>query len=399
MIARVACCVLVLALGRAVSAQAPSQIADPSTAQIRVGVLGLTPRLAITDVGVDTNVFATPDNPQRDVTATASTGTDIWLRTGRGLLNIGANSEYVHFEKFSSERGFNTDARAVYEFRLNRFIPFAAGGTRNFKERPNEEIVARVRGYQTEYGGGLSARLFSRTTARAEWHRRVSGFADTARYDGHDLRTHLNQRRDTSELSLRQQLTALTAFVTRVAHDRNRFEFANERDSESIYVNAGFEFGEFALIRGAAMFGYHHLRADNPAVLPEFSGFTTNVNVAYTAPSQTRIHALIGRALQQSYDPLTPHYTQLTWSGAVTQRVFGRWDVQLAGGRARQDYLSTPLSSGRTDSTDRVGGGIGYVLASRVRASFDISAVTRTSQVPLRDYSGIVGGFSVAYGY
>ena len=126
---------------------------------------------------------------------------------------------------------------------------------------------------------------------------------------------------------------------------------------------------------------------------------TASVDVTYSAPTATRIQAIVDRELRQSYDPQTPNYTQQAWSGVVTQRIIGRWDIQLSGGRARQDFHAVPGNSTRTDVTDRVGGGIGYETANQLRASFNINAVRRNAELPGGNYNGVVGGFSVTYGY
>lgn len=380
-------------------AQAPTAPADPATASIRVGVLALDPRFSITNAGVDTNVFASVDNPQRDVTATASTGVDLWLRTGRGLLMVGAESRYVHYERFVTERGLNTEARAMYELRLNRATAFTWATTRHIKDRPSEEITARLRHHGTEFGGGMDMRVLSRTTARVEWYRARTGYAEGSRFDGEDLRTQLNQVVDTVAITARQRLTALTTFVANASHGRNRFDHQPARDSESLRTNAGFELGQFALIRGIVLFGYHQLHADNPALQPEFSGVTASLNVAYTAPSQTRLETVIGRDLRQSYDPLTPNYTQLVWTAVATQRVFGRWDLQVRGGRSRENYLSVGGAADRTGFTDRIGGSLGYSIANQVRLGMDIASVKRTSELPGQRYRGVASGISVTYGY
>lgn len=379
-------------------AQAPV-VTDPSGADIRIGALSLDPRVGLSDIGIDTNVFATAENPQRDMTATVSAGGDAWVRTGRGMLMLKADGEYVHFDRFASERGLNSDATATYQVRLNRLTPFAWAETGDYKKRPNEEIVTRVGHRKSGYGAGADMRWWSRTTARASWNQRHTSFDESAEFDGHDLNTQLNQTLTTAELAIRQRLTALTTLVTRVAHDRNEFEYTPARNADSLRAHAGFELGEFALIRGVAMFGYHHLRADDPVALPEFSGVTADVNVAYTAPTETRLEAIVQRNLRQSPDPRTPHYTQITWAGIVTQRLFGRWDMQVSGTRVRQDYLASSLVAARIDVSERIGGSIGYALARQVRASFDLSSVNRRSDVQPRDYRGVVGGFSMTYGY
>ena len=108
---------------------------------------------------------------------------------------------------------------------------------------------------------------------------------------------------------------------------------------------------------------------------------------------------MVDRELRHSYDPQAPHYTQQAWRGVVTQRVFGRWDIQLNGGRAQQRYFAIAGPAARTDRQDRVGGGIGFELARQLRAGLEISSVTRTSEMPGQSYSGLVGGMSLTYGY
>lgn len=373
--------------------------ADPERASIRVGVISLDPRISVGNIGVDTNVFASVDNPQRDVTATFATGSDIWLRTKRGLLTITGDVDYLHFDRFAGERSLSGHAHAKYEVGFNRVRPFAWVETRDQKARPSEEITARVRRYETNFGAGGDIRVLSKSTMRIEWRRLRSGFDDDAMFGGRHLNTHLNQTSEGIEVGWRQELTALTTFVTTLSRDRDEFSFEPFRNADNYRVDGGFEFGQFALIRGRALVGYHELRADQPALLPEFSGVTASVDVTYSAPTATRLQAVVDRGLHQSYDPNTPNYTRQAWRGTITQRIFGRWDIQLAGGRSHQDFHSALGNPPRTDFTDHVGGSIGYAMANELRASFNISSVTRNSQLPGRDYSSVVGGFSVSYGY
>ena len=381
------------------SAQAPAKAGGPTAESIRLGVFSIDPRLRLTNIGIDTNVFNKAENPERDTTATVATGTDVWLRTGRGMFTLSGDSEYVYFQKFASERSLSSRAGVGYEFKFNRLRLFTFAATRDLKQRPNDEISDRVRQYGNELGGGLDARMLSKGLLRLELRRQRTGFNDNAVYEGFSLKEQLNRTAEVAEVSWRQQLTALTTFVTRASHEREESEFQPVRNAESYRINTGFELAEFALIRGTVNVGYHELRADRPDVLPEYSGLTANINVAYTAPSRTRLQAGVERELRQSYQAMSPHYVQFAWTGTITQRVFGRWDVQLTGGRARQDYSPTQLAIGRREQVDRVGGGIGYAMANQLRAGFDIVSFNRTSGLPGRDYAGAVGGFSFTYGY
>ena len=51
---------------------------DPvASAPIRLGAVGVRPRFTLSNAGVDTNVFNTVDNRQRDFTFTTAPGADI----------------------------------------------------------------------------------------------------------------------------------------------------------------------------------------------------------------------------------------------------------------------------------------------------------------------------------
>ncbi|MGE3404654.1 MAG: hypothetical protein AB7K63_18850, partial [Vicinamibacterales bacterium] len=78
-----------LALVCASPAAFAQQADDPvDTARIQLGPLGVTPTLSLNNLGVDSNVFNTTVNPQRDYTATLTPSADAWFRAGRSLTAI-----------------------------------------------------------------------------------------------------------------------------------------------------------------------------------------------------------------------------------------------------------------------------------------------------------------------
>jgi hypothetical protein len=382
-----------------VIASAQTDVPDPSSAPIRLGVVALDPRFSVSQIGIDTNVFNTAENPQRDRTATAVTGATLSLRTGRGLLSVDGDAELLYFERFASQRSLSSGVRADYGVRLNRLRPFIRALTRDHQDRPNDEINARVRQYETAFAAGLDSRLFSRSTVRLEWQQQTLGFADSAYYRGQQLKQPLNHTAEAIEASWRQQLTGQTIWVARVSRHREEYEFEPARNAKNYVAVTGFELGQFALIRGEVLVGYQELRADNPAVLPDYSGPTTHINATYSAPTRTRLEITAERELRSSYDSRTPHYVQQSWNMRLTQQTFGHMDLQLTGGRAMQDYSPSATFAARQDYTDRVGGGIGYSMAKQMRLSLDVTSVNRRSQLPSLNYNGIKCGFSVTYGY
>ena len=397
------CAVLIGMLALLVPASAFAQqppTDDPvANAPIRLGAFGVAPRVRVTDLGVDTNVFNTVDDPQRDFTFTLSPGTDVFLRTGRGLLTVSGRVDMVYFSEFATERSVNTTASGQYEFRFNRIRPYAAVSTLNTKQRPGYEIDVRARRYETEFHVGTDVRFMSKTTARIDFRHLDYRFAGDAIFAGRPLSQDLNRNLKAIDVSWRQRLTALTMWITQVARESERFEFEQARNSDSFRISSGFELGRFALIRGSAFAGYRRLAPADGGTLPEFSGITADVDVSYTAPTQTRLGAVVDRDIQYSYDVRTPYYVQTGWTATLTQRVIGRWDAQLSGGRDRLSYQAVNPSDGRKDFVGRFGGGVGYTLGEQTRASFDVNSFYRRSDIPGREYGGIRAGVSVTYGY
>jgi hypothetical protein len=395
--------VMLMCLPRLAAAQqVPSPEEDPvANARLHFGAIALTPRFTISDFGIDSNVFNTLDDAERDFTFATKPGADVWMRTGRGLLTLSGDVELIYFQTFDTQRAFNSNARAQYEFRFNRMRPFVSGSTLNTKQRPGYEIDARARWFETEFTTGNDLRVASKSVARIEFRSKQLSFAGDAVFAGRPLNQELNRTVKAVELGWRQRLTALTTWIVRVSRETERFEFETARNGDSFRLSSGFELGRFALIRGRAFVGYRKLRPADGGILPPFTGVTSDVDVTYTAPSQTRLSFLVDRDIQYSYDVSTPYYVQTGWTGKLTQRIIGRWDAQITGGRDRLAYQSARVTAvgARTDFVGRFGGGVGYAVNDQMRVSFDVNSFYRRSNIRGREYGAIRGGLSVTYGY
>jgi hypothetical protein len=384
----------------ALAQQVPSTSEDPvAEAPVRFGILAFDPRLGLTDFGWDTNVFNSNTNAQRDFTFTLVPGTAMYLRTGRGLFTADGQLELVYFSQFESERSVNSDVFGQYEFRFNRMRPYASASWLDTRQRPGYEIDARARHYERDYHAGTDIRVGSKGTMRVDVRNLDYTFAGDAVFNGRALRQELNRRLRAAEIAWRQQLTVLTTWVTRMSRETERFEFENDRDSGSLRVSTGVELGRLALIRGTAFVGYRALEPAKAGILPGFSGVTADIDVAYTAPTQTRLSAAVDRDIQYSYDSATPYYLQTGWTVTLTQRIIGRWDAELSGGRDRLSYQALRLSDRRTDHVNRYGGSVGYTIGQELRMAFAVQSYYRSSDLLGRQYESIHAGISVTYGY
>jgi Putative beta-barrel porin 2 len=392
---------MILCLSPSASArQVPTAADDPvAMAPFRLGVLGLDLRIGISQLGVDTNVFNTTNDAQSDLTFTLVPGAQVWLRTARGLFSFTGNLEFVYFSEFETERSVNGYSFGQYEYRFTRFRPYVSASWLDTQQRPGYEIDARARHYERDVHAGFDLRVASRATVRLDVRDLDYTFAGDEVFNGEVLKEDLNRTLQAVELSWRQRLTALTTWVTRVSRETERFHFEELRNANSFRVNSGFELGRYALIRGSAFVGYRNLAAADGGIIPRFSGVTADLDVAYTAPTQTRLTAAVERDVQYSYEELRPYYVQTGWTATLTQRLIGRWDIQLSGGRDRLGYQAFLPVDKRTDFIGRFGGGIGYTVGDEVRVGFEAQSVYRSSEDPNREYGGVRAGVSVTYGY
>jgi hypothetical protein len=287
-----------------------------------------------------------------------------------------------------------------YEYRLNRLRPIIAFTSVNAQDRPGYEIDARVRHYGDNLMAGVDVRLASKSFVQIGYRRNQTTYAADAVFDGQQLDRALNRTERVIEGVFKHHLTTLTTWVVRASIDEERFAFTAERNSNSDRLSTGFELGRLALIRGRAHVGVRRMKPAAGGTLPAFEGVTADVDVSYTAPSQTRLTLRGARDLEYSYNPRNPYYVQTGLSLTITQRVVGRWDVQAEGGRTRLSYAAaTPEGFDYTDVVDRVGGGIGYQIAEGVRVSADVQSQHRTSALHGRGFRALRAGASVTYGY
>jgi hypothetical protein len=397
------CLLLLVALGLSpVMAYAQEEAPDPSTtARIHFGPLALNPTIGISNVGIDTNVFNTWDDPKQDFTATVTPGTDLWLQAGRTRLSGRANVGYVYFQQYSQERSFNTDLSARYEVNLYHVRPYAIVSYLNTRERPGFEIDARARRFEHAYGFGADVPLTSRTTFGVEARRQATSYAADALFLGTYLRDVFDRREDTLQASVHYKLTPLTTFVVQASAERARFTYSPVRNSDAVRVMPGVEFNAFAIIQGSAYVGLRKLDMLGQGI-PSYKGAVASVDLGYTLLGATRFAVQANRDVYYSFEVSWPYYVQTGFTASATQRIAGPFDAQARIGRQTLAYPLVGQSSfnvGRTDVVRFYGGGVGYRFGRSARLGFNVDSYQRTSPISTRTYKGLRIGSSLTYGF
>ncbi len=388
------------ATAQATLAPAASSDDDPgASARFRFGALRFTPALAITNVGVDNNVFNAPVDPRQDTTAAVGPLVNLWLRMGRGRLSGTVGGQYLYFRTYANQRAWNTADALRFEMPFWRLRPYVSGGYTSNRDRPGFEIDSRVRQKLQEWSAGSAVRLGPKTSLTLSGGQAYVRFDDSLEYFGVDVATSLNRRTDTEKLEFRSALTPLTTWVTNVEAIQDRFDSGTSRNANSVRVTTGFELKPAALINGTVLVGFRQMNVMAEGA-PDYRGLVASVQAGFVA-GRNKVTLTEQRDVAFSYDLSYPFFVQTSTSGQLTRRLGRSWDVV---GRAALHNLSyTQLVSSETDGvTDRVvqyGGGLGYIVGRAVRIGVNVDYFNRTTEsTASQPFEGLRAGLSFSYG-
>ena len=393
--------ILILLCCRTAYGQIPRE-PDPATIRVRIGPLLLNPTLALTNAGIDTNIFndAEADQPKRDFTLTVTPQADVWLPMGRTWLIGNVKEDIVWYNEYASERAANTSFAVNWLVPLTRVAFVVGGNLLQTNERPGFEIDARADRKERSFNGAFEIRAFSRTLVGARGEVRTYDFDENAVYLGTNLHDELNRTLTAASLTVRHELTPLTSVTFDLGRQQERFDFSPLRDSDSTVGNVGVRFEPFALVNGFAQVGFRQYTPLSPDV-PRYSGSIASVDLSSVVLGATRLGLVIFRDIDNSYDFNQPYYLRTGMTASIAQQIYGPLDVQARVGGQRLAYRERAGSVAVLDREDKVqsyGGGIRYRLGRDLRIGFNVDQQKRESQVDENRYEGLKYGMAVSYG-
>ncbi len=398
-------CALVIGL----IAGAPAAYAQPvpgeaDAARVRIGPLSLKPTFAITNIGVDSNVFnqADVDHPRQDFTITASPKADWWLRAGRSTVSGTVKEDFVYYQTYGSERSINGAYQAMVTVPFNRLTLRGGGGYTETRERYGFEVDARAQHTEGGFQGGADLRAFGKTSFKLNASRARVLFADDAVFLGNRLGVELDRVTTGGSVAVHHRLTPFTSLSVTVDRTQDRFEFSPLRNSDSTSVMGGVDFAASALISGSASFGYRNFDPTS-ADLAGYQGPTALINLAYVAHGWARLGLEAVRDIRFSYQAAEPYYVLSCITGTFSQHIFGPFDGIGRVGHSQLAYRgrtgATVPGRDRVDIVYTFGGGIAYRVGREMRIGFNVDNQQRTSALQDRRYNGLRYGTSVTYGF
>ena len=377
-------------------------------ARLKVGPFYVSPRIQLTEFGVDTNVFNTPIVQLRDFTVTARPSADVWMPIARrGLVKANVGVDLVWYQQFASERSIDPLVDVRGEAYLRRFTPFVDVSYANTQQRSADqlEIDARARHVRRNFRAGVDMRLTPKTSLE------VHGSRGHLEYDTDDSflsgRFAETLNRDTTGIGViaRYRRSVLTTFELLAERFEERFPLSPQRDGDNVRIMPGVSFAPRALINGYARVGVRHLNPVDETILPEFKGLVSDFGLSSTVLGAFNVGFTHTRDVRYSFELSQPYYVD-TGVGLRLRRALGKtFDVVLSADRHALAYEelvgeAQPVGPQRVDTVWNYGGSVGYRLGRDGRIGFGVTYWTRESTTnAAREYDGLRFGTTASYGF
>ncbi len=233
------------------------------------GPLRIQPQLVVSNAGVDSNIFYSPDQPIKDYTATAGPAVTVYLPVRRKLvLSAYASPQYVWYSKSQRERTWNFAFNSAVQLSLRNVFVSLEGAWADARERWNTEIDVRPRRKEVGAGGSVLIKAAWKTSFSLGYRTVRYSYESVAYGAGLDIRERLNRREDYADFSLFYQAGRRKRFFLDFEYGRYAFEFRTQAllgDSRSGAVYAGIEFPPLGRrVRGRIRVGYKKFDIQNP---------------------------------------------------------------------------------------------------------------------------------------
>ena len=321
---------------------------------------------------------------------------------GRMRLLASNASSFVHYRKSREEPSANTTNAVRLEAALTRFKPFVSYGFTNVRDRPNQEIDARVRHQVAVAGAGTRIQLAPRTSIGVDLQRSSTRFEDDAQFLGTSLSRSLDRTSTIGTAAVRYELTPLTRLLVIADVQRDYFESNARQYTTILGMRPALEFAPTALLRGRAVVGYRKVDT-NDARVSNFNGLVAAVDLGYVFRGRSRFGVRADRDVVYSFSEILSYYVQTGVALNVVRQVTERISATVGAFQQRQQYpeimpLTTQTASVVNPPPVSImswQGGVGFQVARTVRVEVNVDRIRRTDNlrrgyVATRISSGVI---------
>lgn len=379
----------------------PDQVDPIDTMPLRFGPLGVTPTLAITNFGIDSNIFNDASDPRSDFTTTVTPRVLARLRRGRTLLTGSIASGLVYYQKYSDERSIDyaTDGRVDVD--LGWFRPYASAQRLDTRERLNAELDIRAPRVSTNLAAG--AHILATPLLGFTFDAKHVGvtFDPGTTFEGVELSNTLDSDQTTIQGGVEVYVTPLTTLSVIGSRQEDRFPLAPERDANSFTLMPTVKLEAPAIIQGTFGIGYRSFDGLAPE-MPDYTGLVFRGTLSHTFFERTKADLTLMRDVQYSFEVEEPYYLTTGIRATLTHQLLEAVDIRGVISRDRLEYRQQAVENGVDNRVDRLhlmSAGVGYRFSAYLRVGVDIEYARRLSDREDRKYDRTRVLGSATYGF
>lgn len=370
------------------------------------GPFRIQPSLVISNAGVDSNVFYSPNEPTKDFTITAGPAATLYVPVHRKfVLSLYGSPQYVWYSKTDRERTWNYYFSGAAQLSLKNVFFSLEGTYSDARERWNTEIDIRPRRKEEGYGGSVLVKAAWKTSFSLGYRMVKYDYESVEYAGGFNVRERLNRQESYANFSLFYQASMQRRFFLDFEYGLYQFEFATQAaigNSRSGVAYAGVELARLGRrVRGRIRVGYKKfdVRALDG---PDYQGVVGDSQLSVRLAKPFVLRGSYVRDVRFSLWYGNPYYIESRPGAGVSLYLlrFLRLDYDYSIGRNRY-----PVVGGGGPDVKRLddfmihSAGIYFRIQKTVALGFIASWWTRISNLATEDDKRTFFGLNLTYDF
>jgi hypothetical protein len=370
------------------------------------GPFHVQPQLVISNAGVDSNIFFSPNQPVKDYTITAGPAATVYLPIHRKfVLSAYGSPQYLWYSETKTERTWNYYFKGAAQLSLKNIFFSLEGVYSDARQRWNTEIDIRPRQKEAGYGGSALVKLAWKTSFSLGYRSVKYNYESIVYGDNFDVREKLNRQESYANLSFFYQASTQRRFFLDFEYGKYEFEFATQAaigDAQSGAAYAGLEFSQLGRrVRGRIRIGYksYDVRAADG---PDYQGIVGDSQLWIRLAKPFVVRASYIRNVQFSLWYNNPYYVESHPGAGVSLYLlrFLRLDYDYSIGRNRYPEVGGGGPDvKRSDEYSIHSGGVYFRIRKTVGLGFIASWWARNSNLDAEDDKRTFFGLNLTYDF
>jgi hypothetical protein len=375
---------------------------EVAASRYRLGPVRLTPGLYIADATYDNNVYGSSENPVGDFRVTIAAGLGLIAPvTPNIFIRATVLPAYTWYATLQERRFFGGQYGGSFLIFANRLTVEGGGGYSRQDVLYSTENQQRVIQNLATVGLGAELQLLRRLYLYGGG--RIQGFQYTGAGAPGAVSEPSTTDRTTYLVRAELRYKWLESFMIAAGAEETKAEFVytpGQYDNRTRAI-----IGSLSYQRPAYFIhffgGYRDGTPIHGSTIPPFAGFTGGGYASYSFFRWLDVNASGGRTL--SYGISSPYYVVTRYGGGVVFNIGWRLKLRGFGNLGDDSYTTlTLLPDGRSvyrkDDVTDYGGGLEFLITSRLRLSFLGTESRYNSNVPGTDRSFFRWFVSLGFG-